>query len=302
MEEEGHAVPRQVRPVRRGVHHPVRRGRQPLVAQSLEHVADVARDAPGRRVNCQPRPVLALDLQPALVRAQQQGDEVDVLVRRRPHVARVGQGGGAVLAVPRQGRVVDHPQDGVTRIHLVTEVPPLLAQVHREGFQHPSAQRVQRREDLLGHSAEVALLDVHVGGHLVLVPVPWGQIPAEVPELLQVVLGGALGGLHAKAGVTPGASQARQVVLSLLLLTEREELLAAVERPRDEVLGHAVVLEDHEAVFLIRGTERLCETGRGRSGEEGDDESGAHLTKKLGTPSKKGVLVRYRREAGTNAP
>ena len=243
-------------------------------------------------MNCQPRPVLALDLQPALVRAQQQGDEVDVLVRRRPHVARVGQGGGAVLAVPRQGRVVDHPQDGVTRIHLVTEVPPLLAQVHREGFQHPSAQRVQRREDLLGHSAEVALLDVHVGGHLVLVPVPWGQIPAEVPELLQVVLGGALGGLHAKAGVTPGASQARQVVLSLLLLTEREELLAAVERPRDEVLGHAVVLEDHEAVFLIRGTERLCETGRGRSGDgrgrriwrPSDEEAGHPIEKRCSGP------------------
>ena len=66
-----------------GVHHPVRRGRQPPVAQPLQHVADVARDAPGRRVNVQPRPVPAQDLKTALVRAQQQRDQVDVLVRRR---------------------------------------------------------------------------------------------------------------------------------------------------------------------------------------------------------------------------
>jgi hypothetical protein len=90
------------------------------------------------------------------------------------------------------------------------------------------------------------------------------------------------------------------VVLSLLLRTEREELSwlhvqAALEM---SVVAHAVVLQNHEPVLLVRRAERLCETGRGRSGEEGDDESGAHLTKKLGTPSKKGVLVRYRRRSG----
>ena len=114
-----------------------------------------------------------------------------------------------------------------------------------------------------------------------------GQVPPEVPELLQVVLGGPLGGLDAEAGVPPGAAEARQVVL-LLLLAQREELLAAVERPRDEVVGKAVILEYHEAVFLIRRTERLQRRERGRSGTRGCLSSGGR-DEEAGHPYRKSV-------------
>ena len=59
------------------------------------------------------------------------------------------------------------------------------------------------------------------------------------------------------------------------------------------------ILEYHEAVFLIRRTERLQRRERGRSGTRGDGISGAE-TKKLGTHIEK-VSVRWA-GSGENAP
>jgi ADP-ribose pyrophosphatase YjhB (NUDIX family) len=47
------------------------------------------------------------------------------------------------------------------------------------------------------------------------------------------------------------------VVPHLFLRRQREEALAALERPGDELVGDAVVLEDDEAVLLVRRAEGL---------------------------------------------
>jgi hypothetical protein len=137
------------------------------------------------------RPSLAQELQPALVRAQQQRDEVDVLVRRGAHVpAPLAQRRLRLRVRHRRGherRVVDHAQNAVALVHLVREERARLPEVHRERLQDASAQRVQLLEHRARRFREVALLDAHVGGHLRFEPVAGRQVPAEVPELLQVV-------------------------------------------------------------------------------------------------------------------
>jgi hypothetical protein len=83
------------------------------------------------------------------------------------------------------------------------------------------------------------------------------EVPAEVPELFEVVMRAAFRGLDAERGVPARSAQAGEVVPHLFLRRQREEALAALERPGDELVGDAVVLEDDEAVLLVRRAEGL---------------------------------------------
>jgi len=63
--------------------------RQDMVGQSLEHVADIDRQSARGRHDRQPVPIAVLEFQPAFLGAQQQRDEIDVLMRTRANAGRL---------------------------------------------------------------------------------------------------------------------------------------------------------------------------------------------------------------------
>ena len=56
-----------------------------MIRQALQHVTDVARHASGRRVDFEPLSILSQELQTTLVGAEQERDEIDILVRTSAH-------------------------------------------------------------------------------------------------------------------------------------------------------------------------------------------------------------------------
>ena len=104
-----------------------------MVGQPLQHVADVADERAGRRVDRNPAAVAVLHLQPGLLGAQQQGDDVDVLV-----------GGGAdVRPVEVRRRIVQQAQDGIAVVDLVVEEAARQAQVGGDRLQQLAAEGVE---------------------------------------------------------------------------------------------------------------------------------------------------------------
>ena len=136
-------------------------------------------------------------LQPRLLGAKQQGDDVDVPM-----------GAGAdVGPVRRDRRIVQEAQDGVAILDRVIEPVPRQAQVDGQGLQHPQAEVLQGAEqpgDLLPEVRDLGRPDIwrHDRG----VGVVRRQVPAHMPEFLEVEVLGVPGGLHAEGGVAPLAT------------------------------------------------------------------------------------------------
>ena len=105
-----------------------------------------------------------------------------------------------------------------------------------------------------------------------------------MPELLQVVLGGIPLAVSTPKPVPLAPPRPARWYFFFSSSPSAKNLLAAVERLGDEVVGKAVILEYHEAVCLIRRTERLQRSALGRSRDAGEGllAPGAE-TKKLGT-------------------
>jgi hypothetical protein len=95
--------------------------------------------------------------------------------------------------------------------------------------------------------------------------VPGGQVPPDVPELLEVVGGGALGGLDAEGRVSTGA--VAPLVAALGLLRQSEKGLGVRQGAVEQPLIQPMVRNDREAVALERAAEVAGEgvrIGRGR--------------------------------------
>ncbi len=84
-----------------------------VIAQALQHIADVNYD----RITCgrdrQPRVFARKNFQPGRTGANQQGNEVDVLMRAGTHVGYV---------CLRDRRIVDWAQNGIAVIGFVVEI------------------------------------------------------------------------------------------------------------------------------------------------------------------------------------
>jgi hypothetical protein len=88
----------------------------------------------------------------------------------------------------------------------VEEVAAQL-QIGGDGLQHPHAQAVERAV----HPADIVVEAGNLGrpdivGHVGAERVAWRQVAADVPEFLQVVMGGALGGLDPERDVAARAA------------------------------------------------------------------------------------------------
>src|SRR5690606_22298697 len=103
------------------------------------------------------------------------------------------------------------------------------------GCEQPAAQRVEgvvQRERGFAEAGDALGPDVrrHERG----VAVPGRQLAADVPELLEIVMPRALGGLDAERGVSARAAAARQVVAAFFLDGQREEPAKAIQALLDE--------------------------------------------------------------------
>ena len=80
---------------------------------------------------------------------------------------------------------------------------------------------------------------------------PRRQLAADVPELLEIVVPGALGGFDAERRVAARAAAARHLVAEFLGFRQREEPAKALEATIDELLVDPVILDDDEAELLV---------------------------------------------------
>src|SRR5690606_30144138 len=223
-----------------------------VVGQALQHVADIDHDGVSVRGKRDPFPRVRAHFQPFCAGTHQQGDEVDVLVRARAFVRYLRRG---------DRRVVDRPQDRVAAVGLVGKEVRRQADVQRQRRQHPRTQLVERGVQPVGDLAELRdLLRPQVRRHDVGVARVARDLATDVPELLEVEMRRALGGLHAEGGVAAGAAAARHVVLALDLVGKREEALEHVVGGVDLPGGNPMPADAGEAPFPV---------GRAQFGDEG---------------------------------
>ncbi len=84
-----------------------------------------------------------------------------------------------------------------------------------------------------------------------------GKLPPDVPEFLEVVRLGALGGLYSECGIAASAPAAGDEVFALYVLGECEKRLGLCLRSLDQGLRNAVVADDRESIFLEAGAKLL---------------------------------------------
>ena len=94
---------------------------------------------------------------------------------------------------------------------------------------------------------------------------PARKLAADVPELLEVVRLGALGGLDAERGVAARAAAAGDQVFALHLFGQGEEGLGLFFGAVDQLVGNAVVGDDREAIVLEAAAELWAKASGSRS-------------------------------------
>ena len=82
-----------------------------------------------------------------------------------------------------------------------------------------------------------------------------------MPELLEIVILGALGGFNAERGVTSRAAAARHPVAEFLGFWKREKPSKTLEATIDELLVDPMILDDDEAEFLVGCRDIVRELG-----------------------------------------
>ncbi len=236
-----------------------------MVGQALQHVADVDHD--GVRVGGERHPLalVRLHFQAGRTGADQQRDEVDVAMGPGAHVRDV---------LRRDRGVMDRAQDRIAVVGLVGEEVLRQANVQRQRRQDARAQLVQRLVDPVTPLAEARhLARPQVRGHHLAVRGVVRDLPADVPELFQIKVLRALGGLHAEGRVAARAATARHVVLALGLFGQREEGLEDLVGGVDVGLRDAVVADASKAPFAV-GRTQLSHERIAVGVETGDVEGG----------------------------
>ncbi|MNN75837.1 hypothetical protein D3C81_1921650 [compost metagenome] len=119
-----------------------------------------------------------------------------------------------------------------------------------------------------------------VVAHVLAIGVACGQFAADVPELLQVHGGGALGGFDAEGGQAARAAGAGLVILTLHVFGQGEEGLGVGDGGVDRRLIQAVVGDHGEAVAREGGAQGVgegLEVGVIAPHRHGDDGAGLGL-------------------------
>ena len=147
---------------------------------------------------------------------------------------------------------MDDAQHAVAELNLVFKEIRCELQHARDRGEQTTTGEIERIEHLDARLAKPRdRVDPNVVGHVVAVRVALGQFSADMPELLQVEVRRALGGFDTEGGVAACAAAALEMKAVLLGFRPGEERLELVEKPVDEFLRDAVVLDDHEPVVFV---------------------------------------------------
>ncbi len=263
MQEERRRIAWLARLVTRRIDHAMRGRRVHVVGEALQHVADVDHDRVCVGGERHPLTLARLHFQPLRTGADQQRDQVDVLVRAGADVGDVAGG---------DRRVVDRTQDGIAVVGLVGEVAFRQADVQRERTEHARPQLIQRLVETVGVFAEPGdFLRPQVRRHHACMLRIAGDFAADVPELLEIEVLGVLGGLDAERRIAARTTAARDVVFALHVFRQCEEALEHVVGTVDQGLRDAVVADAGETPLAIGrselGDESFAVAAVGRRGE-----------------------------------
>jgi hypothetical protein len=80
VQEERHRIAAEFRAFAAGIAHPVRGRGQHVIGQPLQHVADIDDQCAFGRSDFDPFPFAGQQFEPGFLGAEQEGDEIDVLV------------------------------------------------------------------------------------------------------------------------------------------------------------------------------------------------------------------------------
>ena len=236
-----------------------------MVAEALQHVADIDDDGVGLGGERHPLALARQHFQTGGAGAHQQGDEIDVLVRAGTHVRDI---------VGRDRRVMDGAQDGIAVVGLVGEIVFGQIDVQGQRRQHARAQRIERFVQLVGVALELGhFLRPEVRRHHARVFRTRRQLAADVVELLQVEMLGILRRLDAEGRVAAGAAAARHVVFALGLFRQGEEGLEGLVGAIDELRRNSMSADAAEAPLAVGGAE-LGNEGRAFRVETADIQAG----------------------------
>ena len=220
----------------------MRRGAQFSVRQSFQHVAYIDHKCTYRGVNGEPLPLSGQQFEPGFLCAEQQGDGIDVAMRRRPD--------RALCRLGIERRVMQEAHDRIAVFHRRLEVIARQFEVQRDRFQDAPPRRIESVvEGFEGRPEAVDLAGPDVGRHELRQFVPVGQFATDVPEFLQVMDLRILGDFLAERRVTARAATARHVIGPLHILRQGKELFRLFLGALDQLFGNAVIAHDRKAVF-----------------------------------------------------
>ena len=144
---------------------------------------------------------------------------------------------------------MQHAQQTVAHVHLALEEVRRKAEIPGDRPQHLPPEAVHRRVQGVHMVPEtVDFLHPHVLGHPGPVGMARRQVPARMPEFLEVVRAGALGRFNAERGIAPRPGQPRLVILALPRLRPAEEGFEPTEGRLDQFLRQAVIRYHGKAV------------------------------------------------------
>jgi hypothetical protein len=172
----------------------------------------------------------------------------------------MGPGADIAARLALNRRIMEQSKHRIAVADGVDEIIFVDVEVAGDRLEDLEPGAVERLEHLLERLAEAFYLGrPDIVGHVVAEAVAGGKLPADMPEFLEVVRLGALGGLDSERGIAARAAAAGNQVFALGLLGQGEEgprfLFGAV----DELVGDAVVGDDGEAIFREASAEPLGE-------------------------------------------
>ncbi len=218
-----------------------------MVGQPLEHVADIDDERALGRLDRQPLAVAVEQFEPRFLGTEQEGDEVDVLMRAGAHAFRIGG----------DRRIMEQPQDRIAILHRRVEPVGGKPQMARDRRQDHIARAVERGEQLGEGVAEPrGPGGPDVGRHHAFKGVASGQRATDVPEFLQVDRARALGDLGLEGGIAALPAALGVEIAALLAFGQVEERLGLAPGPVDQIGGDAVIGDDGKAETLERGANR----------------------------------------------